>query len=173
MADPGELGDDLTVLRHKRERILVRLVTAISRACIAFGTRSSGDFGISLSQALVLGELFSQNGCCQEDLRAYIGLDKGNITRALQRLEELGMVQRLQDAEDRRQVRVYLARKALAIEKKMAALANIWDQRLTEGFTDEERETLVRLLMRMEANARVMAGNDEAGRTACVTEIQE
>lgn len=161
---PSETEIELTELdglKENRERFLIRLVTAISRACTMYATRSTNHIGMSVSQAIVLGELFSNNGCRQEDLRALVALDKGNVTRAVQRLEESGLVQRKQDPVDRRAVRVYVTKKALSIEVEMYALATLWDEKLTVGFTHEERETLIDLLLQMEVNARGMARNDE------------
>ena len=106
---------------------------------------------------IVLGEILNNNGCCQEDLRAMVSIDKGNITRALQRLEEQGLVERRPDPADRRMTRVYVTQKALALEEEMYNLATAWDAKLTEGFTPQERETLVNLLLRLEANAKAMA----------------
>lgn len=145
------------------ERILIRLVTTISRLCTMHAKRSISHFGISVSQTIVLGELFSRNGCRQEDLRVFVALDKGNVTRALQRLEESGLVKRRQDAADRRVVRVYVTKKALSMKPEMHALAALWDDRLTTGFTDEERQTLIDLLLRMEVNVKALVWGDEAG----------
>ena len=155
--DPSTVQERINVLRESRERILIRLVTSIARASTMHGTRSISHLGISLSQAIVLGEVFRNNGCRQEDLRTLVSLDKGNVTRALQRLEESGLVQRSQDALDRRAVRVYFTEKALDIEREMFALAAAWDDRLTAGFTPADRGTLVDLLLRMEANAKALA----------------
>jgi DNA-binding MarR family transcriptional regulator len=155
------LQEHIKTLRARSERILIRLVTAIARSCIMHGTRTTSSVGLSVSQTIVLGELFSHNGCRQEDLRVFVALDKGNVTRALQRLEEFGLVLRKQDPVDRRVVRVFVTKKALAIAKKMYALAALWDTRLTVGFSSRERETLVDLLLRMETNARAMARSGE------------
>ena len=157
---PSDLQERLAALQKNRERVLIRLVTSISRTCITAGTRLAGKFNISMSQALVMVELFSHNGCCQEDLRMFVALDKGNVTRALQRLEALGLVERKQDADDRRLVRVYVTRQALALESRMSAVAAGLDERLVRGFTPMERDTLVDFLQRMEANARAMVMDD-------------
>ena len=159
--DPSEMEERITALKENRERILIRLMTAISRHCIMYATRSTNHFGLSVSQVIVLGELFRHNGCRQEDLRVFVALDKGNVTRALQRLEEYGFVQRKQDPVDQRVLRVYVTKKALSIENEMFIVAALWDDRLTVGFTHEERETLISLLLRMEINAKAMIRNED------------
>jgi len=155
--DQADTEKRIDAMRENRARILIRLVTAISRACIMYGTRYTSHFGLSVSQTIVLGELFGQNGCRQEDLRESVFLDKGNVTRALQRLEESGLVERKQDPQDRRVVRIYFTEKALSIEREMFLLAVLWDEKLTMGFTHEEHEMLVDLLLRMEVNAKALA----------------
>lgn len=158
--DRESLEERISDVGVLRQRIVVRLVNAISRACVMHGSRSIRHLGLSMSQAGVLGELLRHNGCRQEDLRGFVSLDKGNVTRAVQHLERQGLVRRMQDAVDRRATRVYVTRKALAIESEIYALAAQWDKRLTVDFTVEERHTLVELLLRMEANARAMASDD-------------
>ncbi len=158
--DPSEIAERIDELKENRERILIRLVTAISRACVMHGGRATRRLGLSVSQTIVLGELFGHDGCRQEDLRALVSLDKGNITRAVQQLEESGLVRREQDPADRRAVRVYTTEKARSIEDTMFALAAVWDDKLTAGFTREERETLISLLLKMEVNAKAMASEE-------------
>lgn len=158
--EPPVMDDRINALKRNRERILIRLVTTIARACTMYATRSERPFGLSISQMIVLGELFSHNGCRQEDLRASVYLDKGNVTRALQWLEEQGLVKRVQDPVDRRVTRVYVTKRACAIEQAMFARAVVWDDRLTSGFTPQEHETLIDLLLRMEVNAKDLARND-------------
>lgn len=159
--EPADMDARINWVKENRERILIRLVTTIARACTMYAKRSVRPFGLSISQTIVLGELFNHNGCRQEDLRAFIFLDKGNVTRALQQLEEYGLVQRAQDSVDRRATRVYVTKKALSIDTEMFALAVLWDDRLTMGFTRQERETLIDLLLRMEVNAKAVARNEE------------
>ena len=159
--DQSGMEEHINIAKVNRERILIRVVTAISRACIMHANRSTRHFGLSISQAIVLSEMFRYNGCRQEDLRTFVSLDKGNVTRAVQQLEEFGLVQRKQDPVDRRAVRVYVTQKALALEKDMYAIACLWDERLTEGFTPEERAKLIDLLLRMEVNAKAMAAEKE------------
>jgi len=158
----ADMDASINRVKENRERILIRLVTTIARACIMYAKRSDRPFGLSISQTIVLGELFNHNGCRQEDLRAFVFLDKGNVTRALQQLEEYGLVQRVQDLVDRRVTRVYVTKKALSIDNEMFALAVLWDERLTMGFTPQERETLIDLLLRMEINAKAMVRIEEA-----------
>ena len=159
--EQSDMEERITALKGNPERVLVRLVTSISRVCIMYAGKSITRFGISVSQAIVLSELFSHNGCSQDDLRALVKLDKGNVTRALQRLEENGFVHRKQDIVDRRVIRVYASKKTLSIERELYAIAALWDDSLTTGFTHEERETMISLLLRMEANAEVMAREND------------
>lgn len=157
-----DLEERIRALKASRERILIRLVTAISRSCSIYGARTIRHLGLSISQIIVLGEVLGNNGCRQDELRIYAALDKGNVTRALQRLEELSLVTRKHDLADRRVARVYVTEKALSIECELFTLAGLLDDKLTAGFSREERETLIGLLLRMEATARALASSDDA-----------
>lgn len=157
-----DMEERIRALKASRERILIRLVTAISRSCSIYGARTIRHLGLSISQIIVLGEVLGNNGCRQEELRIYVALDKGNVTRALQRLEEMGLVTRKHDPADRRVVRVYVTEKALSIEVELFTLAGLLDDKLTADFSPEERETLIDLLLRMEATARALARSGDA-----------
>jgi DNA-binding MarR family transcriptional regulator len=111
---------------------------------------------LGLSQTILLAELYSHDGCRQDDLRLAINLDKGTITRAIQGLEEQGFVTRTTDTADRRAVRVHITDKARNLEPKMVELALAWDNTLTGDLTQEERAMLAALLMRVETNLKNM-----------------
>jgi MarR family transcriptional regulator, transcriptional regulator for hemolysin len=159
-AKPSGSEDRVSGRKEDGEPTLVRLTGSVSRSCRMYADRFVTRFGVSVSQAILLAELRRHDGCSQDELRVRVKLDKGNVTRALQRLEKNGFVRRRQDAADRRVVRVYATRKAVSTDRELHALAVRWNDRLTEGFSSEERQTLISLLLRMEANAQAMVSED-------------
>jgi len=155
-AQSAALDGRLALRRDYREPALIRLTGTISRSCRMYADRYVAEFGLSISQAIIVAELSRHGGCSQDELRARVKLDKGNVTRALQYLEENGFVLRKQDRADRRVIRVRATRKALATDRKLHALAIQWNDRLTRGYSRQERQVLVALLLRMEVNAQAM-----------------
>lgn len=147
--------------KNYREPTLIRLTGAISRSCRMYADRYIAEFGLSISQAIIIAELSRHGGCSQDELRARVKLDKGNVTRALQYLEENGFVRRKQDCVDRRIIRVHATQKARSTDRKLHALAIQWNEMFTRGFSQEERQALTTLLLRMEANVQTMLAEKE------------
>ena len=90
----------------------------------------------------------------QEDLVSDFLVDKGTVARTLAHLEDAGLVAREVDPDDRRVKRVSITEKGREVAEDLRAVARRWDRKLTEGFTEEEREQILDYLARMKDNAR-------------------
>jgi DNA-binding MarR family transcriptional regulator len=108
-----------------------------------------------------MAELFVRDDVSQDEIRGIIKMDKGTVTRAMQRLEDLGFISRRQDEHDRRVVRVMITEKARAIEPELYAVLDEWNEGILKGISDEEQRAAVSVLQRMAANAESMARNFE------------
>ena len=109
--------------------------------------------GLADAQFPVLMSLLHEDGVSQDELAQHHMLDKATVARSVARLEELGYVTRQRDGQDRRVKRVLVTELARAIKPDLRRIREEWSETLTEGFSDEERETLERLLERMADNA--------------------
>ncbi|MFW5866835.1 MAG: MarR family winged helix-turn-helix transcriptional regulator [Armatimonadota bacterium] len=89
----------------------------------------------------------------QEDLVSDFLVDKGTVARTLAHLEDAGLVTREVDPDDRRVKRVSITEQGREVARDLRAVARRWDGKLTDGFTDEEREQLLDYLARMKDNA--------------------
>lgn len=91
-------------------------------------------------------------------------LDPGAMTRALDRLEAKGLVQRERSTEDRRVVHLRLTDEGRKIARKVPpVMAEVLNRHLA-GFSEAEWQQLLGLLTRMVANADAMrdAGRDDS-----------
>jgi DNA-binding MarR family transcriptional regulator len=86
-------------------------------------------------------------------------MDKPKVTRALQRLEAAGIVQRAVDAQDRRQVSLALTRRGRAMFRDIAALALDWEKQFLSPLSKAERRTLDRVL------TKLMRGSEDRPRS--------
>src|ERR1043165_5121065 len=68
------------------------------------------------------------------------------ITRLVDRLETAGLVQRVRDADDRRQVTCRITAAGLALLKKLDAPIDAAERAVVAGLSAAEQRTLVRLL---------------------------
>ena len=91
-------------------------------------------------------------GVSQDSLARILFVNKSNVARQLSVLEELGYVER-RAGEDRRVSLVYPTEKAFAARETIRKINAEWREVICEGFSDEEKELLLRLTERLYRNA--------------------
>ena len=118
-----------------------------------FYDRELAPMGMGCGQQFFLLRIYENRGICMYDL-ARMGLfDKGTVTRAVQKLEELGYVRSEADECDKRIRRLYATEAGEAVALEGYAARKRWTALLTRGMTPEEAETARALLSRMAENA--------------------
>lgn len=126
------------------------LAADVSRALSQIYTR---EFGLSIPEWRIvanLGRFGPQNA---GDLAEHSSLDKPKVTRALQKLEARGLVQRAVEAKDRRQVRLSLTRRGRLVLGQIASLALEWERELTAPLSAGDRAALERIVTTLGARA--------------------
>jgi len=113
-------------------------------------------FDITAAQYVILvtlaaGEADSASGLCKG-----ISYDPGAMTRMIDRLEQKGLIRRVQRPDDRRKVLLELTPEGKTLYPQMRASAANVQNRFLRGFTKADVRTLDGLLKRMLANADVM-----------------
>ncbi len=108
--------------------------------------------GLTLLEARALRYLARNPESTQAELVQNFGRDKAQIARLISQLLERGLLQRQPDALDRRCHRLQLTEAGHALQQQVhrhrAALA----ARMLEGFEATEREVLVQMFARLQAN---------------------
>jgi DNA-binding MarR family transcriptional regulator len=97
-------------------------------------------------QEMILFQLWNEEGLTQSQLVENLCVEPPTITKALQRLERAGFIQRSQDAEDARVSRVHLTPKGRAVQ---AQVKKVWDDleaQTVAGLSEVEKALLRRLL---------------------------
>lgn len=95
-----------------------------------------------------------------------LDLDPGAMTRALDRLEAKGLVQRDRCCEDRRVVRLSLTDEGRKVARKVPpVMAEVLNQHLA-GFSESEWQQLLALLGRMVANGDALREPGDSGEDA-------
>ena len=104
------------------------------------------------SGQLILIELSKRDGRTQLDLSEAVHLKPPTVSVALQKLERDGYVIRQPDEYDLRATRVFLTEKGRELDRKIREGIREQEDRITACLTDEESETLVRLLLKLKTN---------------------
>ena len=122
---------------------------ALAKACKAHRGNVGGmlaRLGLHVGQDMVLVELWQHDGLRGGDLASRLGVEPPTVTKMLQRLEGLGLVERRPDPADARSFRVYLTEKGRALEGPVARCWEHAEEKTLAGLDVGERETLRRLL---------------------------
>lgn len=115
--------------------------------------------GGSTSTWLILLSLVSGGAATQSELAANLGIRGPTLTHHLSALERDGLLTRTRLPDDRRAQRVDLTSRGRTTFRRLRRVARAHDERLREGFTEDELAQLRVMLARMAANA---AGSDSA-----------
>ena len=103
--------------------------------------------GLTYPQYVAMMVLWEQNGITVSALGERLLLDSGTLTPLLKRLEAGGLVQRVRDAEDERQVRIRLTKAGQALWEKARAIPT--QILCATGRTAPELQTLKEDLLRL------------------------
>jgi DNA-binding MarR family transcriptional regulator len=165
VAVAAEVEAELVLEEFLPYRLAVLAHTMSRELAGVYGAR----FGLSIPEWRILANLGRFGPLYAGELAERSSMDKPKVTRALQRLEAGGLLQRAIDAQDRRQVRLALTRRGRALFRQIAALALDWEAEFLAPLSDAERKTLHRVLtklMRRSEDRRDRPANARAARHA-------
>jgi MarR family transcriptional regulator, organic hydroperoxide resistance regulator len=113
---------------------------------------------ITPQQWFALSLLASEHDLPIGNLARRLVLDASVVTGIVKRLEQHGLVERVHDRTDYRLVRLHLTGEGQELTHALASAATAFNQRLLQGFSQEERAMLHQLLAQIRANARSTRG---------------
>jgi DNA-binding MarR family transcriptional regulator len=128
------------------------LLAQICRANRSRAQEYLAQIGLHTGQEMFLLRLWRKDGQTQTELADEICVQPATITRMIDRLTKEGLVERRDDAEDRRVSRVYLTPAGHALK---LPVENIWhelEQEIFANLTLDEQVLLRRLLLQVYKN---------------------
>lgn len=131
----------------------MRQISITYRCAMRFRENELADTGLAGCQTPYLTTLYRQPGISQEEMARSLNVNKSSVTRQLSVLEEKGYVRREPSSTDKRIMLVYPTEKALELKARLFACYGDWSSYLTQDFTEEEKEMLSRLMVRIAARA--------------------
>ena len=105
----------------------------------------------------IIGYLYNkcqQGDVYQRDLELQFSIRRSTATKILQLMEKNGLIKRLAVDFDARLKKLVLTDKAIAIHQLVEKEIDKTEARLTKGFTQQEKDTLVELLDRIKDNMK-------------------
>lgn len=107
--------------------------------------------GVMPGQWGTLMHLWAHDGQPQKDLAAHTGVDDATMVRTLDRMERDGLVRRVRNARDRRQINVFLTEKGRGLCDSCIPCAIAGNEAATRDFSEAEVAQLDDFLRRMSA----------------------
>lgn len=95
----------------------------------------------------------------QEELSAFLSLDKGTIAKALVKLEGKRFVDREVNEENRREKIVTLTEYGKEEVGKIFEVSEKWKQDVLEGISEEDQEVFFRILFSVSQRAKMILAN--------------
>lgn len=103
--------------------------------------------------SVVMHILKKKGSCNQEALCNAVDIDKGQIARIMERLEDRGLIQRVTNQSDKREKLAELTEQGFYMIETIDSLFDEWNEVCFTGFSTEEREQYQSFLERISQNA--------------------
>ncbi|QBD78982.1 MarR family transcriptional regulator [Ktedonosporobacter rubrisoli] len=131
------------------EESLGYLVNYLARLFSQIHTAYLASHGVHLGQWGVLMYLWVKDGQTQRELSRQVAIDEASMVSSIDRMERNGLVRRVRNDHDRRQINIFLTEKGRALRDKLipGALAN--NAISVNGLSEAEKNQLFTLLRRM------------------------
>lgn len=131
---------------------LGKYISLIHRQANVFFTKEFSKFGFGSGQYMFMIYLYKNDGISQEALSRLVNIDKGTTAKAIKKLEELELITRSKDLNDKRINKIYLTSKALNIKNDFFSVLTKWENILTNELSTEEVSKSLKLLNRVTKN---------------------
>ncbi len=121
-----------------------------------FMRRSFHDFkqymdawGLSPSQANALMRLYHSGACGVSDIGDHVGLSNPAASQMVDRLVQMGLVERSESSSDRRIRQLMLTEKGCSLAEKGVLAHSRWLEELAKELTEEQKAEISSVLMQL------------------------
>ncbi len=116
--------------------------------------KTIGDEGITPGQFGVLVLIDANAGLSQSALAKALGVKRSTMVAVIDRLEQLGWVERMASETDRRSYALALTKKGIDTLTRITPLVRGHEEHINAGLNEKEKATLIELLDRITRTAR-------------------
>jgi MarR family transcriptional regulator, organic hydroperoxide resistance regulator len=136
------------------DRDVLRTLGNTVRTVRARVDRSLQQVGLRLGQYQVLSHLWKEDGLTPREIAERLDVEMPTVTRTVQRMVRDGLVRREAHQSDARSVRIYLTKRGTELEAELESILDRETERALDGFSSDDRRSLVHMLERISENAR-------------------
>ncbi|MBP0726675.1 MarR family transcriptional regulator [Bacillus sp. RG28] len=126
---------------------VVQSFLAINKALIQFTQQNAAGFGLTMQQMSILNLIYSKPGMTFKSITEKLMMPKSTVSMSIDGLVELGLIERKQSTEDRREVNLTITLKGKEIAQKSIENASSYRAiaAVLENFSVDEIELLKRI----------------------------
>ncbi|MGL5574734.1 MAG: MarR family winged helix-turn-helix transcriptional regulator [Sarcina sp.] len=110
-------------------------------------------FNINKAEYRLLIQVYIEEGCCQEQLVNYLGIDKFEASKVIKSLIEKKYLMKKKDEIDKRKHLLYLTDSAKDIKEEFIGILTDSVDILVKGVSEEEKRITMKVLVQMTENA--------------------
>lgn len=107
-----------------------QLAVASSRVSKAFAERYRAEFGLTTPEWRVLAHLAQSDAVSVREIHARVDMDKSKVSRAAARLEASGLIEKHENAEDRRLLDMRLTAKGRDLIDRIVPIADAYQDEI-------------------------------------------
>ncbi len=146
---PAETEEEIWLEPEESPGYLVRDTNlAVGKAL----RRRLSDYGMTLGQYYFMRALWIEEGLSQRELSKRVGTTEPTTASVLRLLEKNGLVRRVRNRRDRRTMNIFPTSRGRNLKNGLLTMAISINDIATDGLSDEELQTLKRLLRAVKAN---------------------
>lgn len=134
------------------DKSITRMITLLARKSQGYIGCVLTKYNLTAAEQPFFMTLQHHEGITQEELTAFVCVDKAATTRAVKSLEEKGFLVRIQDKQDRRQNRIYPTDAAKQIIDSVRKELLNFNNLLTQGIEPQSLDLVYTVLLKMEEN---------------------
>ncbi len=108
-----------------------QLAVASARVSRGFAERYRAEFGLSIPEWRVLAHLAAGDTVSVREIHARVDMDKSKVSRAAARLEEAGLIEKRENAADRRLLDMRLTDKGRGLMARILPIADAFQDEIT------------------------------------------
>lgn len=139
-----ELGD--------RPASLGYWIAQLQGQALNYFEQSLSKYQLDRRTLMFLVDLLREDGQTQSQLSEQLLVNETATKRSISKLVDLGYVKRESDPRDGEGEMILITPRGQEISPEVRSVMQSWSSRLSQGFTEKERKTVLDLLTKMEAN---------------------
>jgi MarR family transcriptional regulator, organic hydroperoxide resistance regulator len=134
------------------QETMAYLMMQVSRAHRHKVSTALAEFGLHIGQEILLTYLWEKDGLVQSELAELMMVEPPTLTKMLNRMQQVGLLERCRDCEDGRAYRVYLTDKGRELQEPVTQAWNNVNKQILQDLTLEEQLLFRRLLLQIRDN---------------------